>query len=723
MRRGGAPHRRHDAVLVSGVVHPIAGPTAAAALLALLPAGAWGEGTSPPLLTRIRDVRSLSPEEAARRHPVRLRGTVTYLDEDNPAGLIVHDGEVGQFVLYAEPFFRTHPRIALRAGDRVEVEGHTVEGGFAPNVMPALVRRLGPGTLPDPQRLPYTALLTGRHDCAYVEISGVGQRAWPAEPPAGGLFVEVAVEGGIVRASLRDVRPGDRERFVDARLRLRGNVGALFGQAGQLRGVSLLGGRTADVVVEDPPPPAFSLPARSIASLYRYSAGGEMGRRIRVRGVVTGGRVGLPVEVHDFTTGLRYRDVRHVFYVRDETGAARIETSEDTRLQAGDVVDVAGFPAVTPTKPVLLNATQRTVGTATVPAASPLSTTSPLAPERDAELVTTRAQVLGLVASPTERALVLQMGETPFEAVLDAANAPGGLGDLSRGSLVSVTGIYSYQGGPPPSFRLLLRSPQDVTLIRAAPWWTLRHTAVVGVLVAVVALAAAWQVRMMASRHQLEREQDRAIFAERSRLARELHDTVEQGLAGIKLQLEAVAGSLDASPDAARRALQVAGEMLGYSMEEARRSVLDLRPQALEDHDLGSALSDLARRMTDGTPLHAEVRVSGDPIPLDASVEHHLFRIGMEALTNAIKHSGARHIDIGLSYGREAADLVVSDDGSGFPHPSTEVAGEHFGLRGIRERVDKLGGALSVESRREGGTRLAVSVPARPAPAQGAARG
>src|SRR5678816_270940 len=103
--------------------------------------------------------------------------------------------------------------------------------------------------------------------------------------------------------------------------------------------------------------------------------------------------------------------------------------------------------------------------------------------------------------------------------------------------------------------------------VRAGPWWTRRHTAVLAAILLPLLAAAVLWVRLITNRHRLERAQDQAVLAERIRLARELHDTVEQGLAGITLQLEAVGGSLDASPAAARQALGVAREMVQYSME------------------------------------------------------------------------------------------------------------------------------------------------------------
>jgi signal transduction histidine kinase len=690
-------------------------PALAAALTLLSPGprlSSAGEDAGPgnAVLTRIRDIRALSGE-AAKGHAVRIRGTVTYLDEQWPSGLIVHDGDMGQFVLPQ----LDRPYVGLRVGDRVEVLGRTKPGGFAPNVSPASVRRVGRGRLPRAARLSYSALLTGRHDCEYVEISGVGQRAWFADSTSV-LFVEVAVDGGIIRASFWDAERADIGRLVDARFRLRGNAGAIFDPAGQLRGVSLLSGRTRDVVVEEPPPVPFTLPVRPLSSLYRYSSGGEVGRRVRVRGVVTAHRTGHPTEIADFTTSHKYRDVRHVFYVRDETGAARVETAQDMDLQPGDTVDVAGFPLVTPTRPELRNAVFERLGKGEDPRPLSLLPATALTPDKDADLVSAEARVLGVVASPTERALVLQVGETAFEAVLDVSHGSAGMAEIPKGSLVSVKGVYSYQDGPPPSFRLLLRSAADVTLLQRAPWWTLRHTAVVSVIVALVASAAGLWVRMIANRNLMVREQYRAILAERSRLARELHDTVEQGLAGINLQLEAVAGSLEAAPETARRSLHIAKEMLRYSMEETRRSVMDLRSQALENQGIAGALTDLAQRMTSGTPLAAEVTVAGAPRTLDASVEHHLLRIGVEALTNAIKHSGASRIDVELRFSAEQTELLVSDNGCGFAKADGELAVEHFGLRGIRERVDKMGGALRLESRPGGGARLAVSLPVRERP-------
>jgi signal transduction histidine kinase len=105
--------------------------------------------------------------------------------------------------------------------------------------------------------------------------------------------------------------------------------------------------------------------------------------------------------------------------------------------------------------------------------------------------------------------------------------------------------------------------------------------------------------------------------------------------------------------------------------------------------------------------------VTGQAQRLDAAQEHHLLRIGLEALTNALKHGDATRIDIELQFGPDATNLIVSDNGRGLRHDERATPGAHFGLQGVRERVDKLGGLLEIDSPPGAGTRLAVMVPVR----------
>jgi signal transduction histidine kinase len=675
---------------------------------------AHAAGRSPlPLLTRIQDIRALSQDGGALGYPVRIRGTVTHFDEVQKQTLVVHDGAFGQFVMPPADAVSVGDWADLKTGDLIEIEGRTARGGFAPNVIPEHVRTLGRAALPQERTIAYSAMLTGRYDCDYVGVVGVVQRAWlSSDPKSRVMFADVAIEDGIVRAAFWDYSsPADLTRYVDARVQLRGNIGTLFGRTEQLRGVSLFAGRIDDVTVLEAAPDPFSLPTRAIRNIYNYSSEGEVNRRIRVRGVVTARVNGTPVAMSDFTTSATFRYVVNVIYVKDGTAGVRIETEQSTFVRPGDVVEAAGFPAVTPGRPVLRNALLRVVesGSATPPVDVAVAEDNVLTPDHDAEIVRMNGQLLSVLAGTTEKVLVLRSGDTIFNAGLDIDQATDTLDRIRPGTLLSVTGVYSYQGGPPPSFRLFLRAPDDVKVLAPAHWWTMRHTAVMAVMLALVACGGALWMRAIANR---KRQEYQAVLNERTRVARELHDTVEQGLAGISLQLEAVAGSFQTAPDAARQSLDVARQMLRYSLEETRRSVMDLRSQALETRDLGGALSSLARQMTLNTRADAHVRVTGARLQPDAAEDHHLLRIGLEALTNALKHGGATRIDIELRFGIDSTDLIVSDNGRGM-ESGEGAAGAHFGLQGVRERVDKLGGMLEIESSPGKGTRLAVTVPVR----------
>jgi hypothetical protein len=253
-----------------------------------------------PLLTTIKQIRALSQDEGARGYPVRVKGIVTHFDELADVTLFVHDGQFGQFVERPRDPKTSGIWHDLRRGDLVEIEGHTIRSGFAPNVQPTMIRRLRQLPLPTPRRIPFASMLSGRYDCDYVEVSGVIRRGWASSDQLHTLFAEVAVEDGVVRAAFWDYGGKDVQRLIDARVRLRGNLGALFGRTEQLRGVSLFVGPMSEISVLESAPDPFWLPTRTIRSIYNYSAAGEVNRRIRVRGVVTCYIAGQPIEVRDF---------------------------------------------------------------------------------------------------------------------------------------------------------------------------------------------------------------------------------------------------------------------------------------------------------------------------------------------------------------------------------------------------------------------------------------
>jgi ligand-binding sensor domain-containing protein/signal transduction histidine kinase len=211
------------------------------------------------------------------------------------------------------------------------------------------------------------------------------------------------------------------------------------------------------------------------------------------------------------------------------------------------------------------------------------------------------------------------------------------------------------------------------------------------------------RVKRMASQFQ-------AVLAERSRIAREIHDNLAQDILGISVQLELVARLMPAAAETAKGHLDRARILVRNSMTEARRYVWDLRSQELQKKDLPAALRDTTKRLTAESKIEAVVEVAGPSRPLPPDVETNLLRIGQEAINNAVKHARANRIDVALNFDTRNVRLSIRDDGQGFD-PGEQIADGHFGLIGMRERAAQVCGVLSIESANERGTEIVVEVP------------
>lgn len=202
------------------------------------------------------------------------------------------------------------------------------------------------------------------------------------------------------------------------------------------------------------------------------------------------------------------------------------------------------------------------------------------------------------------------------------------------------------------------------------------------------------------------------VSEERNRLAREIHDTLAQSLAAITLHLEAVEALVGDGPESApiRRSADAALKLARQSLEEARRSVLDLRAAPLEGRRLADALADLCEETRRASPeLEVSYTPPEDARPLPSRLEVGLYRIAQEALGNVRRHAAAAHVGLRLRRRPDRLELEVADDGRGFD--PDRVPEGCFGLVGLRERAHLLDGSLEVESSPGVGTRVVASVP------------
>ncbi|PYI59402.1 MAG: hypothetical protein DMC60_10390 [Verrucomicrobia bacterium] len=222
--------------------------------------------------------------------------------------------------------------------------------------------------------------------------------------------------------------------------------------------------------------------------------------------------------------------------------------------------------------------------------------------------------------------------------------------------------------------------------------------------------ALAHQVMLAIQLNELaDQGQRAAVFEERNRMARDIHDTLAQGFTGVIVQLEAAEDAI--SCDCRKEAddhLHRAGELARRSLTEARRSVHALRPEVLEEHNFWVALKGIIKNTTFGTALHTKFAAHGKLPELPRPWQENLLHIGQEALTNTLKYAHARNFETRLSYKARELCLELRDDGEGF---KVKERHDGVGLTGMRERVEQMGGELKIISSRGKGTKITVVLP------------
>ena len=206
-----------------------------------------------------------------------------------------------------------------------------------------------------------------------------------------------------------------------------------------------------------------------------------------------------------------------------------------------------------------------------------------------------------------------------------------------------------------------------------------------------------------------EQSRQAAVLEERNRLARDIHDTLAQGFTGVIVQLEALEDAIACCRrKEANEHLRRAGELARQSLNEARRSVHALRPQALQRGNFWEALKGIVKNTTAGTALHTTFNLRGKLRNLPQYWQENLLHIGQEALTNSLKYAHPRNFETRLIFNTKELRLELRDDGDGF---KVKARHDGFGLAGMHERVEQMGGNLTISSRRGKGTKIAVTLP------------
>jgi signal transduction histidine kinase len=203
-----------------------------------------------------------------------------------------------------------------------------------------------------------------------------------------------------------------------------------------------------------------------------------------------------------------------------------------------------------------------------------------------------------------------------------------------------------------------------------------------------------------------------AVLKERNRLAREMHDTLIQGCVSVSALLEAHSSLGEADADARHNLLECARSQIRFTVDEARQAVFDLRltPESLMN--IGPLLDSMTERLSQEFAIPIECHISGEPFHFEQSTVHELLMVMREAIHNALRHGRPSRVQVGIHFNENSCTVNVQDNGSGFdPEIVSSLPAGHYGLIGMKERVDRVGGTLTVQSGRGLGTELRIEIP------------
>jgi signal transduction histidine kinase len=393
---------------------------------------------------------------------------------------------------------------------------------------------------------------------------------------------------------------------------------------------------------------------------------------------------------------------RHGIVIEDRTGAIEVKPVKAESISLGDEVEVTGQLSIDPA-PEIQQAEMRRLWGGSMPL--PLSVTPDQAADGENELFLVQA-VAELVnfepAGLTGLRLNLRGGHQNFSAVLPSDNPDEeiSVNSLQPGAILRLTGILTVNHGitnnRADAFSLQLRTPEDIELVEPPSWWSKAHVLLLsGIAALLVSLG------IIALNH-IRHSRYRAVAEERASIARDLHDTLAQGYAGITLQLEAAQQMIDRDPERAAALLNEALQLVRHSRDESHISIDILRSLSRNDR-LDVLVARCVRQLRSASDTIIEQQVTGEASVLSYNLVNNLFRIVQEALSNAVHHAKAGKIMVRVCYQQSGVLIEIEDDGRGFDPqciPGPEEG--HFGIVGMRERCAAINAIFQLESAANG---------------------
>lgn len=436
------------------------------------------------------EVLALSPAEAAAGKPVKLRGIVIWCSEREKR-LILCDA-TGGVLLDLSEFDGPFPKLEFA----LEVEGETMPGRFVPAVRATAMENLIPGLLPRGTKVFLEQTTRGHMEGKMLEIRGIVRRV---ENSAGVARLEVSTPSGEFTAVIE--RSRSFTHLIGSLVSVRGVCQGVANERRQLTGVELWCNKSDDIRVEqEAPDDPFSLPLQQVAELHQFNRKTDQQFRTMVRGTVT----------HQ----LRGR----YLYLEDDGIGLLVLSSQTETLAPGDVVEATGLPGWQRERVVLRDALFRRVGNTNELVALEIMNPRAISQNLDSRLIKIEGELVNARTEGETINLAVQKQEMVFTGVLDMSDHPGPWPQWSAGSIVELTGVYDLirdERRQPSGFRVQLRSPDDVVVVKQPSWWTPKRTVmVIAGLVVSISTAMAWLLIMRRQvtaqtaviREQLEKE-------------------------------------------------------------------------------------------------------------------------------------------------------------------------------------------------------------------------
>jgi signal transduction histidine kinase len=387
-------------------------------------------------------------------------------------------------------------------------------------------------------------------------------------------------------------------------------------------------------------------------------------------------------------------------YVEDQTGGIAVLSHDAPALAIGDEVEITGTVVRSSGEFVMRKGHVKTLRSNTLSSPPMITADEAATGTKDGHLVLIDGQLIRTWITQTgQLVLELESRDEVFHAIAEAAHYTSSDEDIRPKSDLQILGVVSSsaQFAGNSAFGLLISPSEDsIRVIHGASWWTPVKTAIVSMTVVCFVFLFITVNHRLRERHLIQASKEREL------LAHDLHDTVSQSLAGIAFQLSSAAANISKS-DVALHQIERARSMVMESHEELRRSITSLRTEIAALDNLGNALKATALRLVGDGPIKVTCSTEGKIDRLPLAMADCFFRVGQEAVSNAVHHAGASRLTIELKHRADRLMLSVSDDGPGFSHADHELG---FGIYGMSKRAEMIGARFEVVSGSKGTTVL-----------------